>query len=91
VVLYNEILEQNPNYVTAKKNLNIVLSQNANFSNGSLESNTKNVDYVESSSKTNSQNSALTDTTSEKSKPGNFFDEVGSVFSTLGSLFGFLN
>jgi tetratricopeptide (TPR) repeat protein len=91
VVLYNEILEQNPNYVTAKKNLDIVLSQNANFSNGSLESNTKNVDYVESSSKTNSQNSALTDTTSEKSKPGNFFDEVGSVFSTLGSLFGFLN
>ena len=91
VVLYNEILEQNPNYVTAKKNLDIVLSQNANFSNGSLESNTKNVDYVESSSKTNSQNSALTDTTSEKSKLGNFFDEVGSVFSTLGSLFGFLN
>jgi len=33
----------------------------------------------------------LTILDSEKQKPNNFFDEVGIAFSTLGSLFGFLN
>jgi len=93
ILLYNEILEQNPNYITAKKNLDIVLSENSNFSHGSLKSNIKNVDYSESSlsEKINSQNSEITDANSEKLKPSNFFDEIGTVFSSLGSLFGFLN
>jgi len=93
VLLYNEVLEQNPNYVTAKKNLETVLSKNSNFSNGSLESNIKNVDYAEppSSEKNTSQNFEITDANSEKLKPGNFLDELGTVFSTLGSMFGFLN
>ncbi|MEX0862187.1 tetratricopeptide repeat protein [Nitrosopumilus sp.] len=93
VLLYNEILEQNPNYSTAKNNLDIVLSKNSNFSNGSSESNIKNVDYSELSlsKKLTSQNLEITDANSEKLKPSNFLDEIGTVFSTLGSLFGFLN
>lgn len=93
VLLYNEVLEQNPNYSTAKKNLDIVLSKNSNFSNESSESNIKNVDYFKSSTseKITTQNFEITDVNSEKLKPSNFLDEIGTVFSTLGSLFSFLN
>ena len=93
VLLYNEVLEQNPDYITAKKNLDIVLSKNSNFSDGSLESNVKNMNYAESplSEKNTSQNFEITDANSEKLKSSNFLDEIGTVFSTLGSLFGFLN
>lgn len=93
ILLYNEVLEQNPNYSTAKKNLDVVLSKNSNFSDVSSESNIKNAVYSESplSEKIITPNFEIIDTNSEKLKSSNFLDEIGTVFSTLGSLFGFLN
>ena len=86
VFLYDEILEQNPNYLTARENLEIVLSSNFDLQDNSSKINAENISYNEPTliEKTNLENS-------KNPKPGNFFDEVGIVFSTFGSLFGFLN
>ena len=88
ISLYNEILIENPNYFTAKKNLAIALSliqSQHNVSDDTLESNTKNIILVESSpEKTNSING-------KKQNSSNFFEEFSLAFSSLGSLFGFLN
>jgi len=86
VFLYDEILEQNPNYLTARKNLEIVLSSNFDIDRTVSLSNVENTSDPKSSF---SDNILILD--SEKQKPNNFFDEVGIAFSTLGSLFGFLN
>lgn len=86
VFLYDEILEQNPNYLTARKNLEIVLSSNFDIDRIPPLSNIENTFDPKSSFSKN-----LTILDSEKQKPNNFFDEVGIAFSTLGSLFGFLN
>jgi len=86
VFLYDEILEQNPNYLTARKNLEIVLSSNFDIDRTiSLSNVEKTFDPKSSFSK----NTTILD--SGKQTPSNFFDEVGIAFSTLGSLFGFLN
>ena len=88
ISLYNEILRENPNYFTAKKNLDIALSlipSHQNVSDDTLESNTENIIQVESSTeKTNSKND-------KKQNNSNFFEEFSLAFSSLGSLFGFLN
>ena len=77
--MYTEILVKNPNYTAAEKNLEIALSK-------TVESETENVVY---------QQSALPEKTIsfeiKKQKPTNFFEELSLVFSSLGSLFGFLN
>jgi tetratricopeptide (TPR) repeat protein len=86
VFLYDEILEQNPNYLTARKNLEIVLSSNFDIDRTISLSNVENTFDPKSSF---SKNTTILD--SEKQTPSNFFDEVGIAFSTLGSLFGFLN
>jgi len=86
VFLYNEILEQNPNYLTARENLEIVLSSNFDISRNASEMIVEN-SYNPNFSSTENHSSS----NSEKLKPTNFFDEVGMAFSTLGSLFGFLN
>ncbi len=79
IPLYNEILVKNPNYTTAEKNLEIALSE-------TVESETENVVY---------QQSTLPEKTisfePKKQKPTNFFEELSLAFSSLGSLFGFLN
>ncbi len=79
VSLYNEILVKNPNYTTAEKNLEIALSE-------TVESETENVVY---------QQSTLPEKTisfeSKQHKPTNFFEELSLAFSSLGSLFGFLD
>ena len=79
ILLYTEILVKNPNYTAAEKNLEIALSK-------TVESETENVVY---------QQSALPEKTIsfeiKKQKPTNFFEELSLVFSSLGSLFGFLN
>ena len=89
VVLYNEILENSPDYITARNNLDIVLSQTSqihNVPNMVEEIETENIVY---------QKSPLSEKTisfeSKKQKPSNFFEEVSIAFSSLGSLFGFLN
>jgi tetratricopeptide (TPR) repeat protein len=82
ILLYNQILNQNPNYLTAAKNLKITMSLISDSSESSSDSKIEKISYSESSSEK---------TNFEKQKPSNFIDEVGIAFSTLGSLFGFLN
>ena len=46
IILYDEILEKNPNYITARKNLDIALSLTShipNSSDGFLESHVENM------------------------------------------------
>ncbi len=79
ISLYNEIQVKNPNYTTASKNLEIALSETTEFE-------TENIIY---------QQSTLPEKTisfeSKKQKPTNFFEEISHAFSSLVSLFGFLN
>jgi len=89
ILLYNEILEKNPDYITARENLEIALSETSQIHNVAdviEEFETKNIVY---------QKSSLSEKTvsfeSKKQKSTNFFEEVGLAFSSLGSLFGFLN
>ena len=86
VFLYDEILEQNPNYLTTRQNLEIVLSSNFDIDRTTSLSNVENTSDSKSSL---SKNTTISD--SEKLKSSNFFDEVGIAFSSLGSLFDFLN
>ena len=86
ILLYNQVLNQNPNYLTAAKNLKIAMSSTSDLPSNHSDSKIEKISFSESSSseKTNFTNF-------KKQKPSNFFDEVGIAFSTLGSLFGFLN
>jgi len=86
ILLYGEVLERNPNYLTARANLEIALSSNIDASAGYSEFDSENIpDQISAESeKTLLENS-------EKQKPGNFFDEIGNLFSTLSSLFGLQN
>ena len=79
-------MKQKPNYLTARENLEIVLSSNFDISDSLDKSSFQNISKQQSfeSEKINLENF-------EKQKPSNFFDEVSIAFSTLGSLFGFLN
>ena len=86
ILLYHEVLEENPNYLTARENLGILLSSNLDIDRIGSLSNVENISDPESSF---SENIVVLDL--EKQNSGNFFDEVEIVFSTLGSLFGFLN
>jgi tetratricopeptide (TPR) repeat protein len=89
ISLYNEILTKNSHYITARKNLEIILSETSQIHNV--------VDTVDKFENKNTVNhkSSLSEKTiffdSKKQKPTNFFEEVSLVFSSLGSLFGFLN
>ena len=86
ILLYDEVLAENPNYLTARENLEILLSSNFDIDRIDSLSNVENTFDPKSSF---SKNILILD--SEKQNSGNFFDEVGIAFSTLGSLFGFLN
>jgi len=79
ISLYNEILAKNPNYTTARKNLNIASSEIVEFE-------TEKVVFQES---TIPEKTILFE--SKKQKPTNFFEELNLVFSSLASLFGFVN
>jgi tetratricopeptide (TPR) repeat protein len=86
ILLYDEVLEENPNYLTARENLEILLSTNFDIERTNSLSDVENTFDPKS---TPSENVIILDL--EKQNSGNFFDEVGIAFSTLGSLFGFLN
>ena len=86
ILLYDEVLEKNPNYLTARENLEILLSSNFDIERTDSLSNVENTFDPKS---TPSENVIILDL--EKQNSGNFFDELGIAFSTLGSLFGFLN
>ena len=79
ISLYNEILVKNPTYTTAEKNLEIALLE-------TVESETENVVYQQFTLP--EKNISFE---SKKQKPTNFFEEINHAFSSLGSLFGFLN
>jgi len=79
ISLYNEILLENPHYTTARKNLDIALLETTEFE---IENIIDNKFLL--SEKTISFES-------KKQKPISFFEEISIVFSSLGSLFGFLN
>ncbi len=89
ILLYNEILAKNSHYITARKNLEMVLSETSQIHNV--------VDTVKEfeTKNTINQKPSLTEKTilfeSKKQKSTNFFEEVSLAFSSLGSLFGFLN
>ncbi len=92
ITLYNEILRENPNYITAKKNLKIALSQNSETSqiiNINQNTNEKNKEVFQEKEIPNYEQKEIIKPNKQKSK--NFFDEVSIAFSSLGSLFGFLN
>lgn len=88
ISLYVQVLNENPNYVTAKHNLETALSLTPGTykdDESMQQNNVVNAYYSEPSlEKTNP-------TSNKKQKTTNFFDEVSLAFSSLGSLFGFLN
>ena len=92
VLLYNEAIQKNPNYDTARKNLQSVLSK--------LPIEDKTMPIIPDLSPEETSHEEIP---SEKisqiengSKPqakqsSNFFEELSSIFSSLGSLFGLEN
>lgn len=88
ILLYGEILEKSPDYLTAKKNLDVVLSLNADTGNSVHAPNPD----IETTVPADSPVSEKTIQANKKTQePTDFIDEISLVFSTLGSLFGFLN
>ena len=88
ISLYNEILTKNPHYITARKNLEIALSETSQIHNvvdTLKEFKNKDIDKLKSSL---SEKTILFE--SKKQKSTSFFEEISIVFSSLGSLFGFL-
>jgi len=88
IVLYNEILEKSPTYITAKNNLDVVLSLNADIDNLS-HTPTNSIENIVSAE--SSIPEKMIQTNQKTQEPTDFIDEISLVFSTLGSLFGFLN
>ena len=89
VSLYAKVLGKNSNYSAARKNLETALTEipqnfneNANNQISLLEEN--NPDLIES--KNNYQQVKL-----QKGKSTDFFEQMGSMLSSLGSLFGISN
>ena len=90
ISLYNEILEKNPDYSTARTNLltaTSLIPQTNNILDLSPPPNLENVIFEESSLMLD--NSDLNN--SEIPSSPNFLDDVSSAFSSLSSLFDFLN
>ena len=89
ISIYEEILKENPNYLSARKNLEIASSLNTpivTLVDEPVQLSIKKIDYSESVL-------PKVDSTANnvKEKPISFFDEIGLVFSNLGSVFNFLN
>ena len=89
ISLYNEILTKNSHYITARKNLEIILSETSQIHNVVDTVDKFEIKNIVNHKPSLSEKTILID--SKKQKPTNFFDEVSLVFSSLGSLFGFLN
>ena len=93
ILLYDEILDENPDYITARKNLEIVLSQTlTNETLVEMDSSYSKAVYIDpyvfEEEELVGSPEKINITNNTKQKPSNFFEEVGSAFS---SLFGFLN
>ena len=89
ISLYNEILEKNPDYSTARTNLLTATSLLPPTSSIVDLSPPINLENTTEESSFMFDNSDLSN--SENPSPSNFLDDVSSAFSSLGSLFNFLN
>jgi tetratricopeptide (TPR) repeat protein len=95
ISLYTDAIEKNPDFQTARKNLTLVLSDVPSKSTilsvtqASLSKKipSENLFQTEQSSKPQTEQSSKPQTEEDS----NFFEEIGVVFSSLGSLFGFSN
>ena len=78
IILYETILDENPNSITIQKNL-----ETANFLIDDLpvENIISNEPVIEKTLTVNN----------EKQKQMNFFEQINSVFSSFGNFFNFLN
>ncbi len=85
ILLYNDALQKNPDYNTARKNLKLVLSELP------LENQVISVEHESLSEKTPSEKLFENNSKSQTKKPSNFFEEIALAFSSLGSFFGFHN
>ena len=95
IFLYTDAIEKNPDFQTARKNLSLVLSEVPS------KSTILSVTQESLSKKISSENLFQTENASslqtehfsklQKEHTSNFFEEIGVVFSSLGSLFGFSN
>ena len=85
-MIYQEILDTNPNYITAQKNLELLKSEfNDDVQTNSEIFETVPIVHVTTESKSPEITKQIIQ---KKEKSSNFFDEVSVV---LGSLFAFLN
>ena len=91
ILLYQEILEVNPNYSTARTNLEIILPLTIPQTNEVIDFSgiptAENIDFEKPTSLSSNQ-TQISDI--EIDEPSNFFEEVGIAFSSLSSLFNFL-
>ena len=88
ILLYREILEKNPDYLTAKKNLDVVLSLNVSTDDSDYVTNPDSENIVSTEYYVSEK---TVQTNQQTQEPSDFIDKISLVFSTLGSLFGFLN
>jgi tetratricopeptide (TPR) repeat protein len=88
ITLYSKALAKNPNYFTARQNLELVLSElpQDNFQPINQQ-NPKNI--PQTNQQDSSDDTKLTPSSNEKSE--NLFEQLGSMFSSLGSLLGISN
>jgi tetratricopeptide (TPR) repeat protein len=93
--LYTDAIEKNPDFQTARKNLTLMLSDvpskstilSVSQESLSKEIPSENLFQTEQSSKPQTEQSSKPQT----EQSSNFFEEIGVVFSSLSSLFGFSN
>jgi len=89
VSLYSEVLGKNPGYVTTRQNLELALSEMPQ---------THNLIFQKPITPLKENNLVFEDTLNnnepiilQEEKSSNFFEQIGSMFSSLGSLFGISN
>ena len=91
ILLYQEILEVNPHYSTTRTNLEIILPLTIPQTNEVVDfsgiSTVENINFEKPTSVSSTQ-TQISDI--EIDEPSNFFEEVGIAFSSLSSLFNFL-
>ncbi|MFZ9006623.1 MAG: tetratricopeptide repeat protein, partial [Nitrosopumilaceae archaeon] len=88
ITLYSEVLGKNPNYVTARQNLQLVLSEipQENISTTPPKNSITTSENIQKDTPT--INKPIIES---KENPQDLFEQLGSVFSSLGSLLGISN
>ena len=87
ITLYSKALLKNPNYLTAKQNLELVLSEIPQEKTQPIKQ--ENPTKLSPISQENTH--PITKQTTSKEKHEDIFEQLGSMFSSLGSLLGISN